>query len=292
MPGLIRNSAFRCFDGEQIQYVHDSAACNCPMTLSVYLPPQAHHGPVPVWIWLSGLTCTDQNFVTKAGAQRYAAELGVAIVAPDTSPRGADVPTDPDGDWAFGLGAGYYVDATETPWKAHYQMSTYILHELPTVLAELPLDWQRVGISGHSMGGHGALVLALRNPGRFGSVSAISPICAPSSAPWGQKAFARFLGPDIAVWRAWDAAALVPNAAERLPLLIDQGAADSFLATQLMPDRLRAACFDAGHPIEFRTHTGYDHSYFFVASVVGEHLRHFATAVQPTHRIERHLPST
>jgi S-formylglutathione hydrolase len=250
------------------------------MQVSVYLPPQAERGPVPVWIWLSGLTCTDQNFVTKAGAQRYAAEHGIAIVAPDTSPRGVDVPGDPDGDWAFGLGASFYVDATEPPWKQNYQMASYILDELPNVLAHLPLDWTNVGIGGHSMGGHGALVLALRNPGRFISVSALAPICAPTEVPWGKKAFRNLLGPDEARWRAWDTVALLPSAAERLPLLVDQGAADSFLHGQLRPNRLEEACSRAGHPLQLRTHAGYDHSYYFVASFVGDHIGHFVAALR------------
>lgn len=274
-----RVSAYRSFGGEQLQFTHTSSACACPMTFSVYLPPQAATAPVPVWWWLSGLTCTDQNFVTKAGAQRVAAELGVAIVAPDTSPRGPDVPGDPEGAWDFGLGASYYVDATEPPYAANYQMSRYLLEELPELLKALPLDLSRQGISGHSMGGHGALVLALRNPGRFRSVSAFSPICAPSEVPWGQKAFPRLLGPDLASWRAWDATALVAGAAERLPILVDQGEADSFLEKQLQPWRLEAACAAAGHPLTIRRHPGYDHSYYFVASFLEDHLRWFAERV-------------
>lgn len=272
---LSRLSAYRLFGGEQAQYRHASTSCNCDMTLSVYLPPQAVAGPVPVWLWLSGLTCTDQNFVTKAGAQRVAADLGVAIVAPDTSPRGPTVPGDPDGDWAFGHGASFYVDATEAPWQNNYQMETYLLAELPAVLSGLPLDWTRAGISGHSMGGHGALVLALRNPGRFRSVSALSPICAPSLVPWGEKAFGRLLGPGRAAWDRWDASALIPGATERLELLVDQGDADSFLATQLQPWRLQSACQEAGHPLRLRMQPGYDHSYFFVASFIEDHVRHF-----------------
>ena len=279
MPDLTRLSSFRTFGGEQNQYSHPSLACACTMTLSVFLPPQAGRGPVPVWIWLSGLTCTDQNFVTKAGAQRYAAEHGIAIVAPDTSPRGPGVPTDPAGDWAFGLGASFYVDATTEPWRDNYRMSTYVIDELPSVLAGLPLDWTRVGISGHSMGGHGALVLALRNPGRFRSVSAFAPICALGEVPWGHKALAQLLGPDPAGWRNWDASALVHGAPERLPLLVDQGEADSFLTPQLQPWRLEAACQSAGHPLTLRRHAGYDHSYYFVASFIGDHIQHFATAL-------------
>jgi S-formylglutathione hydrolase len=272
-----RVSSYRSFGGEQNQYTHSSEVCGCTMTVSVYLPPK--DGPVPVWWWLSGLTCTDQNFVTKAGAQRVAAELGVAIVAPDTSPRGPDVPGDPDGAWDFGLGAGYYLDATEAPYARNYQMARYLTDELPRVLAELPLDFSRQGISGHSMGGHGALVLALRNPGRFRSVSAFSPIVAPTQVPWGQKAFPRFLGSDPAAWRAWDTVALIPGAAERLPLLVDQGTADSFLANQLRPELLAEVCAANGHPLTLRMQEGYDHSYYFVASFLEDHLRWFARSL-------------
>lgn len=272
-----RVSSHRAFGGWQGQYTHASAVCGVPMTVSVYLPPQAGSGPVPTWWWLSGLTCTDQNFVTKAGAQRVAAELGVAIVAPDTSPRGAQVPGDPDGAWDFGHGASWYVDATEAPWSSWYRVATWLLDELPTALGELPLDLGRQGLSGHSMGGHGALVLALRSPGRFRSVSAMAPVCAPSRVPWGQKAFSRLLGPDRAAWRAWDASELVGAAPERLPILVDQGAADPFLNTQLQPWHLREACEAAGHPLVLREQPGYDHSYYFVATFVEEHLRWFAS---------------
>jgi S-formylglutathione hydrolase len=249
------------------------------MTCSVYLPPAAANGPVPVVWWLSGLTCTDQNFVTKAGAQRYAADLGLALVVPDTSPRGDGVPGDPDRAWDFGHGAGYWLDATEAPWSANYRMASWVLDELPVLLAaELPLDFGRQSICGHSMGGHGALVLALRNPGRFRSVSAFAPICAPSAVPWGRKAFGRFLGPDETAWRAWDACALVATAQERLPILVDQGDADPFVGTQLRPELLEAACAAAGHPLTVRGHPGYDHGYFFVSTFIGDHLaRHART---------------
>jgi S-formylglutathione hydrolase len=273
-------SAARCFDGRQLQLRHRSEACDCDMTFSVFLPPQAERGPVPVVWWLSGLTCTDQNFVTKAGAQRYAAEHGLALVAPDTSPRGEQVPGDPDGRWDFGLGAGFYVDATEAPWSRNYRMYTYVTEELPAlVFSEFPVDRARQGISGHSMGGHGALVVALRNPGRFRSVSAFAPICAPSEVPWGIQAFSRFLGPDRSTWAAWDASALVASAPERLPILVDQGSEDGFLATQLRPERLEEAARAAGHPVEVRRRPGYDHGYFFVSTFVGEHLAHHARAL-------------
>lgn len=271
----------KCFDGLQHQIRHPSAVCACEMTFSIYLPPQAERGPVPVLWWLSGLTCTDQNFVTKAGAQRYAAEHGLAIVAPDTSPRGEGVPTDPDGSWDFGLGAGFYVDATEAPWDRNYQMYRYLTEELPAlVFSSFPVDPARQAISGHSMGGHGAMVAALRNPGRFRSVSAFAPICAPSEVPWGTKAFSRLLGPDREGWKAWDTAALVATASERLPLLVDQGEADPFLQSQLRPDRLEEACRAAGHPLELRRRPGYDHSYYFVSTYIGEHVAHHARALR------------
>ncbi len=275
---LTRISTVRCFEGQQLQVSHPSAACDCTMTLSVYLPPQADNGPVPVLWWLSGLTCTDQNFVTKAGAQRYAAEHGIALVAPDTSPRGPEVPGDPDGAWDFGHGASFYVDATQQPWARHYQMHRYILDELPAVLAELPLDLDRQSISGHSMGGHGALVLALRNPGRYRSVSAFAPIVAPSLVPWGQKALGRLLGaPEV--WAGWDACRLVEQASERLLLRIDQGTADPFLDAQLQPWRLKEAAGKAGHPIDLRMREGYDHSYHFVSTFIGEHIAAHAEAL-------------
>lgn len=266
-----------CFGGWQDVYRHDAAALGCAMSVAVYLPPQARTQRLPVLYWLSGLTCTEQNFITKAGAQRYAAEHGLILVAPDTSPRGDGVP-DAEG-YDLGLGAGFYVDATQAPWAAHYRMHDYVAHELPAwIEAHFPATDAR-GISGHSMGGHGALVLALRHPGRYRSVSAFSPIAAPTQVPWGQKAFRAYLGEDAAAWRAWDACALIAPAAQRLPLLVDQGEADEFLATQLRPDLLQAACTAAGHPLTLRLHPGYDHSYYFVASFIGEHLAHHAAAL-------------
>ncbi|MFZ5479573.1 MAG: S-formylglutathione hydrolase [Myxococcota bacterium] len=269
-----------CFDGDQLQFTHDSAACRCSMTFSVYLPPQAKDGPVPLIWWLSGLTCTDQNFVQKAGAQRWAAQHGVAIVAPDTSPRGPDVPGDPDGAWDFGHGASWYVDATQAPWNTHYRMATWLLDELPAALAPLPLDLSRQSIAGHSMGGHGALVLALRNPGRFRAVSAFAPVVAPTQVPWGQKAFGRFFGEDYAEWKRWDTCELVVDAKERLPILVDQGEGDTFLDTQLQPSRLEAACARAGHPLTLRRRFLYDHSYFFVATYLEEHVAWHARALR------------
>ncbi|MDA0236035.1 MAG: S-formylglutathione hydrolase, partial [Proteobacteria bacterium] len=237
-------------------------------------------GPVPVLYWLSGLTCTDENFMQKAGAQRLAAELGIAIVAPDTSPRGTGVPGDPDGAWDFGLGAGFYVNATEEPWSRHYRMYDYVVTELPALVeANFPVSDARA-ISGHSMGGHGALVCALKNPGRYRSVSAFAPIANPSACPWGEKAFSRYLGAERARWLEWDACALIAGASERLPLLVDQGEADGFLAEQLRPEALRAACAAAGHPLTLRLQAGYDHSYYFIASFIDEHLRHHAAALR------------
>lgn len=258
-----------CFSGWQDVYRHHSDALECAMQVAVYLPPQAEQRRCPVLYWLSGLTCTEQNFITKAGAQRYAADHGVIVVAPDTSPRGDDVP-DADG-YDLGKGAGFYVDATQSPWSSHYRMQHYIANELPAwVDAHFPNNGARA-ISGHSMGGHGALVTALRNPGRYQSVSAFSPIVAPSQVPWGQKAFAAYLGEDREAWKAWDACELIATAQERLPLLIDQGGDDEFLDTQLQPHRLLEACDAVDHPLDLRLRPGYDHSYYFIASFISEH---------------------
>ncbi len=269
-----------CFGGTQEVWQHRSAVLGCDMRFAIYLPPQAGSGRCPVLYWLSGLTCTEQNFITKAGAQRHAAGHGVIIVAPDTSPRGADV-ADADG-YDLGQGAGFYLDATQAPWSQHYRMHRYIAGELPALVeGHFPANGAR-GISGHSMGGHGALVAALRNPGRYRSVSAFSPIVAPSQVPWGQKAFAAYLGDDRDAWKSWDACELVRAASQeaRLPLLVDQGDADEFLATQLRPELLQAACQAAGHPLELRRHAGYDHSYYFIASVIGDHIAHHAAALR------------
>jgi S-formylglutathione hydrolase len=270
----------RCFGGVHRRYRHTSTALGCPMVFAVFLPPRALAGEaVPALWWLSGLTCTDENVMQKSGIQRRAAALGLAVVAPDTSPRGPEVPTDPDGAWDFGHGAGFYVDATEAPWSRHYRMGTYVSEELPALVeAELPLNDRR-GISGHSMGGHGALVCALRHPGRYRSVSAFAPICRPSACPWGEKAFGRYLGPDRSRWQEWDACELIGQAGERLPLLVDQGSADPFLESQLQPQALAAAAEAAGHPLTLRLQEGYDHSYFFIASFIDDHLDHHAAAL-------------
>ena len=267
-----------CFGGWQDVYRHDSAVLGCAMNFAVYLPPQAEQERLPVLYWLSGLTCTEQNFIAKAGAQRYAAEHGVIVVAPDTSPRGADVADDPAYD--LGQGAGFYLNATEQPWATHYRMHDYVVDELPALIeANFPANGAR-GISGHSMGGHGALTIALRNPGRYRSVSAFAPIVAPAQVPWGEKAFTAYLGSDRTAWARYDATELLKTAAERLPLLVDQGEADEFLAAQLKPELLREACAKANHPLTLRLHPGYDHSYYFVASFIGEHIAWHARAMR------------
>lgn len=267
------------FGGRQEVWKHASAALGCEMRLGIYLPEAALRGEdCPVLYWLSGLTCTEQNFITKANAQEHAARHGIIVVAPDTSPRGADVADDAAYD--LGQGAGFYLNATQQPWAAHYRMQDYVAEELPALVERhFPTTMAR-GIFGHSMGGHGALVTALRHPGRYRSVSAFSPIVAPSQVPWGVKAFTRYLGEDRAAWQAWDAVQLVASAKERLPLLVDQGEADEFLQAQLRPDLLRAACDAAGHALTLRLRPGYDHSYYFVATFLGEHFAHHARALR------------
>ncbi|WP_265942425.1 S-formylglutathione hydrolase [Dechloromonas sp. A34] len=275
-------SCQKSFGGWHKRYRHRSATLNCDMSFAVYLPPQVEAGErLPVVYWLSGLSCTDENFMQKAGAQRMAAELGLIIVAPDTSPRGPEVPGDPDGGWDFGLGAGFYLNATQAPWDRHYRMHDYVVHELPALIeASFPVTDRR-GICGHSMGGHGALVCALRNPGRYQSLSAFAPICNPMTVPWGEKAFSRYLGEDRSAWREWDASFLIAQAAERLPILIDQGDRDDFLPTQLKPETLRAAAEAANHPLAIRMQAGYDHSYYFIATFIEDHLRHHAQSLKP-----------
>ena len=264
-------SSQRCFGGTQSFHRHASAATGTPMRFAVFTPPG--DGPFPVLWFLAGLTCTEENFTVKAGAQRVAAELGLMLVMPDTSPRGEGVPGDPDGAYDFGLGAGFYLDATEEPWAANYRMATYLARDLPDALASgFAADMARQSVMGHSMGGHGALTLALKAPGRFRSVSAFAPIAAPSQVPWGQKSLGRYLGADRGAWRAHDAVALIEDGHRVEELLVDQGDADQFLA-QLMPDALARACADAGIALELRMRPGYDHSYYFIASFVEEHLR-------------------
>lgn len=263
----------KCFGGDQRRYRHRSRVLNCDMTFSVYLPPMSEGERVPVLYFLSGLTCTDENFVTKAGAQQFAAEYGIAIVAPDTSPRGEEVPDDPEGAYDFGLGAGFYVNATEAPWSSHYRMYDYIVDELPEVVAiSCPVDTDRAAITGHSMGGHGALTIGLRNPRAYRSISAFAPISAPSQCPWGEKALGGYLGADTSVWADHDACALIRAADTHKPILVDQGSADNFLVEQLKPNLLLEASMEAGYPITLRMQAGYDHSYFFIASFIEDHI--------------------
>ncbi|MGN8157744.1 S-formylglutathione hydrolase [Salinisphaera sp. RV14] len=270
----------KSFGGWQRRYTHVSRVCGCDMTFALYLPPAAEHGRVPLVYWLSGLTCTDENFVNKAGAQAVAAELGIAIVAPDTSPRGDDVADDDAYD--LGQGAGFYVNARQSPWSRHYRMYDYVVTELPDLLAERfgeQLDLSREAIAGHSMGGHGALVIGLRNPDRFAAISAFSAICNPVDVPWGEKAFSTYLGDDRKAWTAYDASLLLAHAdhaAALPPVLLEQGLADGFLDEQLKPEALEAAADKAGASVEVRRRDGYDHSYFFIATFIGEHLRFLA----------------
>jgi len=268
-------SAHKSFAGTQLRYRHQSDALGCEMFFSIFLPSQTETegNKVPVLYWLSGLTCTDENFVIKAGAQRLAAQYGIAVVTPDTSPRGEGVPDDPEGTYDLGLGAGFYINATRAPWQRHYQMYDYIVSELPALInREFPVDPSRASISGHSMGGHGALIIALKNPESFVSASAFSPICAPTQCAWGQKAFSNYLGGSPEDWLALDTVALVGQSKTRLPILIDQGVADTFLEEQLKTPLLLEACRRAEYPMTIRMQNGYDHSYFFIATFIGDHL--------------------
>lgn len=283
---LVLLSEHACFGGVQRFYQHQSIEIGLPMRFSVFLPPQAikagSPGRVPALVYLAGLTCNEETFMVKAGAQRLAAELGLALIAPDTSPRGAGVPGESE-NWDFGVAAGFYLDATRAPWLQHYRMESYLTAELLALLERsLPVDLARLGLFGHSMGGHGALTLALRHPGRFKSVSAFAPICAPSQCPWGDKAFTGYLGADQTAWAAHDASALMrqqgsvpfPNG-----ILIDQGMADKFLSTQLYPELFEAACAQAGQPLTLRRHQGYDHGYYFIATFMADHLLHHAQSL-------------
>jgi len=267
-------SQSRCFGGRQATYAHDSEETGTPMRFAVFHPPAAEQAKVPVVWFLAGLTCTEENFTVKAGAQRIAAELGVMLVAPDTSPRGEGVPDDPDGAYDFGLGAGFYVDATQAPWSANYRMRSYLERELPALIgAELPADMDRQGIMGHSMGGHGALTVGLRNPGRFRAISAFAPIVSPLNCPWGEKALSNYLGADRAAWREYDACALIEDGARADELLVDQGEADPWLEAQLKPELLEAACARAGVKLTLRRQPHYDHSYFFISTFMEDHVR-------------------
>ncbi|HUF72285.1 MAG TPA: S-formylglutathione hydrolase [Gammaproteobacteria bacterium] len=271
-------SEARCFEGRQLTYRHESKACACAMRFAAYLPAAAEKGPVPALYWLSGLTCTEENFSVKSGAQRYAAELGLALIVPDTSPRGVDLPGE-DEFINVGSGAGFYLNATEAPWSAHYRMYDYIADELVAVANEnLPLDPERKSISGHSMGGHGALVIGTRNADAYRSISAFSPISAASKSAWGEQAFTAYLGEDRSSWLEYDAAAVIGEQPSRHRLLVDQGAADPFLE-QLRPEELRKACEASGQALDYRERKGYDHGYFFVGTFIGEHLRFHAEAL-------------
>jgi S-formylglutathione hydrolase len=276
-------SEHACFGGVQRFYKHASREIGLPMRFGLFLPPQAVAGaPVPLLTCLAGLTCTEETFAIKAGAQRVAAELGLALLTSDTSPRGAGVDSE-DHHWDFGVGAGFYLDATRAPWAGHWRMESYLVQELlPAVAATFGLDGTRLGLLGHSMGGHGALTLALRHPGRFRSVSAFAPICAPREVPWGRKAFTGYLGQDESTWAAHDASALMAQqASPPYPggILVDQGLADAFLEEQLRPQALEEACAQVGQPLTLRRHAGYDHGYYFIASFVADHLRHHAAAL-------------
>lgn len=275
--------SWACFGGRQEVWRHNSPTLGCAMEFAVYLPPRVaadSAARLPVLYYLSGLTCTWENVTAKAGAQRYAAEHGLVLVAPDTSPRGVNLPGE-DEAYDFGSGAGFYVDATVAPWSKHYRMYSYVTAELPALVnGHFPVDPARSGIFGHSMGGHGALVCAFRNPQQYRSVSAFAPIVAPSQVPWGEKALGGYLGPDRSKWSAYDATQLAATTAWRRPVLVDQGGADEFLEKQLRPQLLQAACTSAGIPLTLRLQPGYDHSYYFIASFIGEHIAHHAAALK------------
>lgn len=276
---IVRRSRHRAFGGWVEYCAHPSTEVGGEMRFAIYLPPAAGQGPVPALFYLAGLTCTEDTFITKAGALRRAAELGMALVAPDTSPRDRRFPGD-DAAWDFGQGAGFYVDATEAPWRDAYRMYSYVTRELPDlVAAEFPVDGGRLGVFGHSMGGHGALVAGLRNPDRFRSVSAFAPIAAPMRCPWGEKAFGHYLGADRTAWAGYDATELVLSGRRTSGILVDQGLDDQFLATQLNPDLFEAACRQAGQALTLRRHAGYDHGYFFIQTFVDDHIDHHAAVL-------------
>lgn len=265
----------KSFGGWHKRYTHASSRTNCDMTFAIYLPPQAETQSVPVLYWLSGLTCTDENFMQKAGAQRIAAELGIAIVCPDTSPRGTDLPGEHE-TYDFGSGAGFYVNATQEPWCQHYRMYDYVLEELPEVIKQNFPVTDNSSISGHSMGGHGALTIALKNPHRYRSVSALAPICHPTKSVWGDKIFRHYLGENVADWEQYDTTLLIAKATEKFPILVDQGIEDEFLKERLMPEELKKVCDQTQYPLTLRMQAGYDHSYYFVASFIEDHLRYHA----------------
>ena len=279
MSDVIVRSEHACYGGIMGFYSHASTTINAKMNFSVYKPPQAKHGPVPALYFLAGLTCTEETFMIKAGAQRLAAEHGLMLVTCDTSPRGLNLPGDTD-DWDFGVGAGFYLDATQAPWSAHYRMGSYVNAELPAFIERhFPARIDKRGICGHSMGGHGALITALRNPDRWHSVSAFAPISNPTAVPWGKKAFGNYLGADQAQWQAWDASILMSRQIHPATLLIDQGESDQFLHDQLRPETLEQAARVSGQSLQLRRHVGYDHSYWFIQTFIGDHLRHHADAL-------------
>ena len=276
-PNLVSKN--KCFGGTVNFYKHQSKTCNGEMRFAVYQPPQAKSERVPVLYFLAGLTCTEENFMVKSGAQQFAAQYGLMLVAPDTSPRNTGIGGEDD-DWDFGTGAGFYVDATVEPWASHYRMYSYVVHELPDLIAEhFPVQPNKQGIFGHSMGGHGALICALRNPEQYKSVSAFAPIAAPRRCPWGQKAFTNYLGSDQESWRPYDASELVLIAGYNRPILIDQGTADPFLEEQLLPDVFKQACETVGQPLTLRFQEGYNHSYYFISTFIGDHIRYHAAAL-------------
>ena len=280
MTQLILKSETKAWDGRLAFYAHGSEVCQTEMRFSVFLPPQAEQGPVPVLYWLSGLTCTEENFMVKAGAQRCAARLGLMLVAPDTSPRGLGLPGEDDA-WDFGTGAGFYLNASRSPWSTNYRMYDYVTEELPRLVQDnFPALAGRASIFGHSMGGHGALMIAQRNPARYSSVSAFSPICAPSECPWGQKAFTNYLGEDRALWRQYDTHAILQGLKTALPMLVDQGEADPFLKEQLKPDLLERVCNEKGHDLILNMRPGYDHGYYFIATYIENHIRYHAEALK------------
>ncbi|HEY9596469.1 MAG TPA: S-formylglutathione hydrolase [Cyanophyceae cyanobacterium] len=276
-PSLVSKN--QCFGGIVSFYKHQSQACKGEMRFAVYQPPQATSQQVPVLYFLSGLTCTEDNFMVKAGAQQFAAKYGLMLVVPDTSPRHTGIAGEED-DWDFGTGAGFYVDAIVEPWASHYRMYSYVVHELPTLIAEhFPVQSEKQGIFGHSMGGHGALICALKNPQQYQSISAFAPIAAPMRCPWGQKAFTNYLGSDPETWKNYDASELILTAASDRLILIDQGTSDSFLEQQLLPGVFEEACKEAGQPLRLRYQEGYDHSYYFIATFIEDHIRHHAAVL-------------
>ncbi|MEA5554292.1 S-formylglutathione hydrolase [Anabaena cylindrica UHCC 0172] len=279
MTNLNLISEFKCFDGTLGFYSHISTTCNGEMRFAVYQPPQARKKPLPVLYFLSGLTCREDNFMVKSGAQRWASEYGIIIVAPDTSPRNTGIVGEDD-EWDIGTGAGFYVDATEEPWRSHYRMYSYIIEELPSIVnSNFPTQPDKQSIFGHSMGGHGALVCAMRNPKQYKSVSAFAPIVAPMGCPWGKKAFSLYLGNNQENWRDYDASELVQKVGYHSPILIDQGTADKFLTAQLLPDVFAQACLKVNQPLNLRYQPGYDHSYYFISTFMSDHIHHHAIAL-------------